>query len=197
MHKTIDEIFVTSRGLRIIVDDYPTDDTRDILSKRASRDLEKIIFHERNQVKGAAVATGIAVATGNIIVIQDANLEYDPMDIPRVIAPIFSVDWSTHSQLVSLAATGHRNHYLDLWGVHKYANPEGRHTDAILDAIYVAKRKTAVFVSRPQGRAVFGKATANFRAALHALPTCPRAEVNSTHVTYDMFVVVTVRNDCP
>ena len=51
---------------------------------------EQIIFHEKNQGKGAALRTGIAAATGDIIIIQDADLEYDPNDIPRIIEPILA-----------------------------------------------------------------------------------------------------------
>jgi glycosyltransferase involved in cell wall biosynthesis len=74
----------------IVIDDYSTDGTRDILSKRASRDSERIIFHERNQGKGAALRTGIAAATGDIVITQDSDLEYDPSEIPRVIEPIIA-----------------------------------------------------------------------------------------------------------
>jgi glycosyltransferase involved in cell wall biosynthesis len=74
----------------IIIDDCSTDGTRDILSKRCSNHSEKILFHEKNQGKGAALRTGIAAATGDIIIIQDADLEYDPKDIPRVIQPILT-----------------------------------------------------------------------------------------------------------
>ena len=51
---------------------------------------ELFIFHEKNKGKGAAIRTGIAAATGDIIIIQDADLEYDPNDIPRVIEPILA-----------------------------------------------------------------------------------------------------------
>ena len=74
----------------IIIDDYSTDGTREILKKRPCCHSEQIIFHERNQGKGAALRTGIAAATGDIIVIQDADLEYDPNEIPRVIEPILA-----------------------------------------------------------------------------------------------------------
>ena len=74
----------------IIIDDHSTDGTRDILSKRSRCDSEQIIFHEKNEGKGAAVRTGIAAATGDIIIIQDADLEYDPNDIPRLIEPILA-----------------------------------------------------------------------------------------------------------
>ena len=74
----------------IIVDDCSTDGTRDILSKRLPRASEKIIFHDKNQGKGAALRTGLAAATGDIIIVQDADLEYDPNEIPRIIEPILS-----------------------------------------------------------------------------------------------------------
>ena len=74
----------------IVIDDCSTDGTRDILRKRPARYSEQIIFHEKNQGKGAALRAGIAAATGDIIIIQDADLEYDPTDIPRVIEPILA-----------------------------------------------------------------------------------------------------------
>ncbi len=74
----------------IVVDDKSTDGTREILIKRTSLNLERFIFHEKNLGKGAAIRTGIAAATGDIIIIQDADLEYDPIDIPRVIEPILA-----------------------------------------------------------------------------------------------------------
>ena len=74
----------------IVVDDCSTDGTRDILSKRSSCDSERIIFHEKNQGKGAAIRTGIAAASGDIVIIQDFDLEYDPSEIPRVIEPIIA-----------------------------------------------------------------------------------------------------------
>jgi glycosyltransferase involved in cell wall biosynthesis len=74
----------------IIVDDGSTDGTRDILTKRPLCEHEKIIFHEINRGKGDALRAGIAAATEDIIIIQDADLEYDPKDIPRVIGPIIA-----------------------------------------------------------------------------------------------------------
>jgi glycosyltransferase involved in cell wall biosynthesis len=74
----------------LVVDDCSTDGTREILKKRPVRDSERIIFQKVNQGKGAALQAGIAAATGDIIIIQDADLEYDPNDIPNVIEPICS-----------------------------------------------------------------------------------------------------------
>ncbi len=72
----------------IVVDDGSTDGTRDLLRKLAeTRDL-RLLMHDLNQGKGAAISTGVAHAAGDILIVQDADLEYDPQDIPRVIAPI-------------------------------------------------------------------------------------------------------------
>lgn len=76
----------------VIVDDGSTDGTRDILNRwllNPSEDL-KIVFHQQNGGKGAALRTGFAHATGNLIVIQDADLEYDPRDFATLIKPILA-----------------------------------------------------------------------------------------------------------
>lgn len=72
----------------IVVDDGSTDGTREILEEEARSGDIRVLFHERNMGKGAAVRTGIAHATGDILLIQDADLEYDPRDYPQLIRPI-------------------------------------------------------------------------------------------------------------
>lgn len=72
----------------IVVDDCSTDGTRDILEEKVKSRVAKIVYHEQNGGKGAALKTGFAHATGDIVMIQDADLEYDPMEYPKVIAPI-------------------------------------------------------------------------------------------------------------
>lgn len=71
----------------IIVDDGSKDGTRDTL-RQLNDDEVKIIFHEQNQGKGAALRTGFSAATGDICIVQDADLEYDPQEFPIVIQPI-------------------------------------------------------------------------------------------------------------
>ena len=72
----------------IVVDDGSTDGTTELLREHIRDQLERLIIHERNQGKGAALRSGIAAATGDIVIIQDADLEYDPQEYPRLIQPI-------------------------------------------------------------------------------------------------------------
>lgn len=71
----------------IIVDDFSNDGTREILKKKYA-DRYKLLYHERNMGKGAALATGFRHVTGEVVVIQDADLEYDPSEYQRLVAPI-------------------------------------------------------------------------------------------------------------
>src|SRR5512133_78517 len=90
--KTIEEIYEKIRAVDldkeiVLVDDVSTDGTRDIIRGFASEDT-KVYFHERNMGKGAALQTGFRRATGDILIIQDADMEYDPSEYPKLIRPI-------------------------------------------------------------------------------------------------------------
>lgn len=90
--ETIKEIYERIKAVDIdkeiiLIDDNSTDGTRDIIKELASDDT-KIYFHERNMGKGAALRTGFQKATGDILIIQDADMEYDPNEYPKLIRPI-------------------------------------------------------------------------------------------------------------
>jgi len=74
----------------VIVDDASTDGTRDVLKPLTGRADIHVFFHEHNRGKGAAVRTAIQHATGDILLIQDADLEYDPADYPKLLEQIFN-----------------------------------------------------------------------------------------------------------
>jgi glycosyltransferase involved in cell wall biosynthesis len=71
----------------IIVDDASTDGTQEVLRQISDKRV-RVLFHERNQGKGAALRTGFAQAIGDIVLIQDADLEYDPREYSKLLAPI-------------------------------------------------------------------------------------------------------------
>lgn len=72
----------------LVVDDGSADGSQELLQKLNGKDNIRAIFHEKNQGKGAAVRTGIDAASGDVILIQDADLEYDPRDYPALLQPL-------------------------------------------------------------------------------------------------------------
>jgi glycosyltransferase involved in cell wall biosynthesis len=91
--ETIREILAQVRAVglvsqMVVVDDFSTDGTREILKEEEQKGDLTLILHDRNRGKGAAVRSGLEHITGDIVIIQDADLEYDPRDYPTLIRPI-------------------------------------------------------------------------------------------------------------
>jgi glycosyltransferase involved in cell wall biosynthesis len=74
----------------ILVDDGSTDGSREKLQQFENLDRIRVLYHDRNQGKGAAIRTGLAAAEGDLVIIQDADLEYDPREIPLLMQPILA-----------------------------------------------------------------------------------------------------------
>jgi len=92
---TVERLLQRVREIRlalevIVVDDGSTDGTRDLLPGFEGGLIDRLIMHEHNRGKGAALRTGFAAATGDVVVVQDADLEYDPTEIPMLLRPILS-----------------------------------------------------------------------------------------------------------
>jgi glycosyltransferase involved in cell wall biosynthesis len=102
----------------LIVDDYSTDGTREYLHTLGQRDEIKVVFHEVNRGKGAALRTGFAHASGDIIIIQDADMEYDPGEYIKLLKPI--LDGKADVVYGSRFAGGESHRVLYFW--HSLAN---------------------------------------------------------------------------
>jgi glycosyltransferase involved in cell wall biosynthesis len=90
IEKIIDKIIDTNNYNKeiIVVDDFSTDGTREILELKLKTKISKLILNDKNYGKGYSLRKGIEQSEGNIILIQDADLEYDPVDYPKLINPI-------------------------------------------------------------------------------------------------------------
>jgi len=73
----------------ILVDDFSKDGTREFLGAEQDKLGTKVLYHDRNRGKGAAIVTGLKAASGDVVIVQDADMEYEPKDIVKVLEPIF------------------------------------------------------------------------------------------------------------
>lgn len=73
----------------ILVDDYSTDGTRELLKSELYKLVDKVLYHEFNQGKGAALRTGFKEATGDYVIVQDADMEYDPNEYVKLLEPVY------------------------------------------------------------------------------------------------------------
>lgn len=74
----------------IVIDDCSTDGTKEILSEKCNNMIDKLLFNEHNLGKGATLKKGFSHASGDVIIIQDADLEYDPSEYEKIVTPIFN-----------------------------------------------------------------------------------------------------------
>lgn len=108
----------------IIVDDKSTDGTSEILDREIAPLVSRIIHHEVNRGKGGALRTGFAHATGDVVMIQDADLEYDPNEYPLVVTPVVrgECDVCYGSRFLHQAAKGYKANQLANKGLTAMSN---------------------------------------------------------------------------
>ena len=108
----------------IVVDDKSTDGTSDILDREIAPLVSKVVHHEVNQGKGGALRTGFKHATGDVVIIQDADLEYDPNEYPKVVMSIVNgeCDVCYGSRFLGQAAKGYKANQLANKGLTSLSN---------------------------------------------------------------------------
>ena len=108
----------------IVVDDCSKDGTREILETEVKPLVSQVIYHEKNKGKGGALHTGFKAATGDAVIVQDADLEYDPNEYPLVVEPIFNgeADVVYGSRYLNQKRKGYLANRLANWFLTKLSN---------------------------------------------------------------------------
>jgi len=132
----------------IVVDDGSSDGTRDILVRYAKNPRVRSLLHAVNQGKGAALRTGIAQAKGDYVVIQDADLEYDPSNILSVLKPLQTglTEAAYGSRYLLMQSTQDRSlvHRLGNWGLTTFSNLLARQSLTDMETCYKAFRRELI-----------------------------------------------------
>lgn len=130
----------------IIVDDCSKDGTRKVLEQEIAPLVSRIIYHQENGGKGAALRTGFQAATGDVVIIQDADLEYDPMEYPQVVNPIFEgkADVVYGSRFLNQKRKGYLANRLANWALTSFSNLFTHQKLTDMETCYKAFRREVI-----------------------------------------------------
>ncbi len=132
----------------IVVDDYSTDGTREVLQGELAPYIDKLVLHEKNQGKGAALRSGFAHASKEVVIIQDADLEYDPQEYPVVAGPIWSEEYPVVYGSRFLERVKHERAYrMNIWAntfLTKLSNVLTRQKLSDMETCYKAFRRDII-----------------------------------------------------
>lgn len=130
----------------IVIEDCSTDGTRKVLEEQVKPLVSQIVYHEVNQGKGAALRTDFKAATGDVVIIQDADLEYDPMEYPKVVNPIFEDEAEVvyGSRFLGQKRKGYLANRLANWALTTFSNMFTRQKITDMETCYKAFRRDII-----------------------------------------------------